>query len=156
MFFTASNMATGSVNNACLRSLICLYETSIGQFVYQALTPNQNMVHIPDATTPINNGTARPRFTRQRPETLSNINGITSKTNGMYTNLHIANSMLVTASATAPRCDRLPIIPGTANRRTESSQLVSANPQRWKMRQVEAFEGRIAIVQPEYAILAMS
>ena len=111
MFFTASNMATGSVNNACLRSLICLYETSIGQFVYQALTPNQNMVHIPDATTPINNGTARPRFTRQRPETRSNINGITSKTNGMYTNLHIANSTLVTASATAPRCDRLPIIP---------------------------------------------
>ena len=85
MFFTASNMATGSVNNACLRSLICLYETSIGQFVYQALTPNQNMVHIPDAPT--------------------------SKTNGMYTNLHIANSTLVTASATAPRCDRLPIIP---------------------------------------------
>lgn len=111
MFLTASNMAAGSVSNACLRSLICLYETSIGQFVYQALTPNQNMVHIPDATTPINNGTARPRFTRQRPETLSNINGITSKTNGMYTNLHIANSTLVTASATAPRCDRLPIIP---------------------------------------------
>ena len=55
--------------------------------------------------------TARPRFTRQRPETLSKHQRNNQQNQCMYTNLHIANSTLVTASATAPRCDRLPIIP---------------------------------------------
>ncbi len=103
-------MAAGSVSSTCLRSLICSYETSIGQFVYQPLALSQNMIHPPDRTTHADNGAAWARFTRHRPATRSNISGTTSRTNGIYTNLHIASTTPATASIIALRRDRLPTI----------------------------------------------